>query len=81
MPETAEDMGVEDPWDPEENIEGETKYFCLMLQEFKDVKNALIAYNAGPQIVRRKKDVPLESKQYVRNVLSYYRKISESESL
>ena len=81
MPETAEDMGVENPWDPEENIEGGTKYFCLMLQEFKDVKNALIAYNAGPQVVRKKRIVPRESKHYVKNVLSHYRKISESESL
>ena len=81
MPETAEDMGVEDPWDPEENIEGGTKYFCLMLQEFKNVKSALIAYNAGPQVVRRKRDVPRESKQYVKNVLSHYRKISGSGSL
>lgn len=81
MPETAEDMEVENPWDPKENIEGGTKYFYLMLQEFKNVNDALIAYNAGPQVVRRGRMIPRESKHYVKNVLSHYRKIAGSESL
>ena len=71
MPETAEDMGVENPWNPEENIEGGTKYLHLLLKEFKNLKDALIAYNAGPQVVRRGKMIPRESKHYVKNVLSY----------
>jgi len=71
MPETAEDMGVENPWNPEENIEGGTKYLHLLLKEFKNLKDALIAYNAGPQVVRRGRMIPRESKHYVKNVLSY----------
>ena len=42
---------------------------------------ALIAYNAGPQVVRRGEMIPPESRHYLKNVLSYYRKISGNESL
>ncbi|KPJ61800.1 MAG: hypothetical protein AMJ42_00875 [Deltaproteobacteria bacterium DG_8] len=81
MPETAEDMGVENPWDPEENIEGGTKYLYLLLKEFKNLKDALIAYNAGPQVVRREERIPHESNHYVKTVLSHYRKILGNETL
>jgi len=77
MPETAVDMGVENPWNPDENIEGGTKYLHLLLKEFKNLKDALIAYNAGPQVVRRGRMIPRESKHYVKNVLSHYRKLSK----
>ena len=52
MPGTAGDMGVTDPYDPEQNIEGGVKYLARMLRRFDgDVALALAAYNCGPNRV------------------------------
>ncbi len=52
MPGTAKDMGVTDPYDPEQNIEGGVKYLARMLKRFDgDVALALAAYNCGPNRV------------------------------
>lgn len=48
MPGTAKDMGVKDPFDPEQNIEGGLRYAKLMMDKYKDPKLAAIAYNWGP---------------------------------
>ncbi len=48
---TASDMGVTDVFDPEQNIEGGSKYLRQMLDRFGDIKQALAAYNAGPEAV------------------------------
>ena len=72
MPETAKDLGVRDPWDPHQNIEGGTKYLALLLREFKgNVRHALIGYNSGPSRVRKKKSVFRETKVYVKRVIAY----------
>jgi soluble lytic murein transglycosylase len=75
MPATSRDMGVYDPYDPEDNIEGGTKYLRLLLDRFdEDLELALAAYNAGPQRVERHGGVPPipETKKYVRRVLSLH---------
>lgn len=76
MPATAMDMNVRDPYDPEENIEGGTKYLRYLLDRFNgDLTLALAAYNAGPKTVEKfGYDVPpiTETKQYVKKVLSLY---------
>ncbi len=52
MPDTAGDMGVTDPYDPAQNIEGGVKYLARMLKRFDgDVALALAAYNCGPRKV------------------------------
>lgn len=52
MPGTAGDMGVTDPYDPVQNIEGGVKYLGMMLKRFDgDVALALAAYNCGPRKV------------------------------
>jgi len=68
---TAADMGVEDVFNPQENIEGGAKYLRQMINRFGDLKKALAAYNAGPGTVTRYGDVPPypETQQYVRTVL------------
>jgi len=75
MPGTANDMAVEDPFDPEENIFGGARYFSLLLKRFKNDKIlALAAYNAGAEAVESYKGVPPfpETKAFVKRVMDYY---------
>ncbi len=75
MPGTADDMAVEDPFDPEENIFGGARYFSLLLKRFKNDKIlALAAYNAGPEAVDSYNGVPPfpETKAFVKRVMDYY---------
>ena len=48
MPATARELGVKDPFDPVQNIEGGIKYLAKMQRKYDDPKLAAIAYNWGP---------------------------------
>ncbi len=75
MPSTVMDMGVENPFDPEENIKGGTALLRNLLTTYKgDYKMALAAYNAGKGAVDRAGGVPeyKETKDYVRKVIDLY---------
>ena len=75
MPATASELDVNNPFDPEENIEGGTKYLKYLIGRFKgDLTLALAAYNAGPKAVEKFGIVPpiTETRQYVSKVLSKY---------
>ncbi|MCW7509586.1 lytic transglycosylase domain-containing protein [Leptospira levettii] len=78
MPETAESLGVKDPFDPEENITGGVKFLKGLMKEFKDPEKAIAAYNAGPGAVKRYKGIPPyeETKQYVSKVKRFYKDFS-----
>lgn len=72
MPGTAKDMGVKNPFDIKQNIDGGVRYLKKMMEMFGgNVKQALSAYNAGPGTVKRYKgDVPYsETRQYVDKVI------------
>ncbi len=70
MPSTARELGVADPFDPRQNIDGGTAYLARMLQRFGDERLALAAYNAGPEAVERHGGVPpfAETQVYVERV-------------
>jgi soluble lytic murein transglycosylase-like protein len=76
MPQTANDMNVSNPFNPEENIEGGTRYLRYLLEKFNgDITLAVAAYNAGPQAVEKYGNVPpiSETIQYVKKVFAFYR--------
>jgi soluble lytic murein transglycosylase-like protein len=74
MPATAAGLGVKNPLDPAQAIEGGARYLKQQLDRFGgDAAKALAAYNAGPGAVQRFGGVPpyQETQNYVRRVLSY----------
>jgi len=75
MPATARELGVADPFDIEQNIDGGARYLRQMLNSFGgDVKVALAAYNAGPGAVEKYGgQIPpyQETEQYVNRVLRF----------
>jgi len=75
MPGTSRDLGVVDPFDPTQNIEGGVRYLRFLMDRFNNnVVLALAAYNAGPEAVQKHNGVPPyeETRNYVQRVLNFY---------
>jgi soluble lytic murein transglycosylase-like protein len=74
MPATAAGLGVTDPSDPQQALDGGAKYLRQQLDRFGgDVAKALAAYNAGPGAVERHGGVPpyAETRAYVQKVQAF----------
>lgn len=75
MPARAAELGVKNPLDPEQNIDGGVRHLRDLLERFTgDVTLALAAYNAGEGAVRQHGGVPPfpETREYVRKVGGLY---------
>ena len=75
MPSTAKNLGVQDPYNIVQNVEGGVKYLKSMLDKYNgNVILALAAYNAGPSAVDKYDGVPpyKETQNYVKNILANY---------
>ena len=82
MPGTARDLQVSNSFNPQENIDGGTRYFRGLLDQFNnDLVLSLAAYNAGPGLVSRTGGVPQipETLRYIKKVLKQY-KVYKSSS-
>lgn len=78
MPDTAKELSVKDPFSPEDNILGGSRYLKTLVDRFGgNVVKALAAYNAGPQALPNGKipNYP-ETRDYVKNVIDTYLKNS-----
>jgi soluble lytic murein transglycosylase-like protein len=75
MPATAHALGVEDAFNPKQNISGGVRYFKQLVTQFDgDVKLALAAYNAGSRNVRHYQGIPpfKATRYYIKKVFKYY---------
>ena len=81
MPKTAEYLGVEAEYIPE-NIKGGVKYLkeCLS-KNGEDIALALAAYNAGPGAVKKYSSIPpyRETQKYIEKVLKEYNKLKKEK--
>jgi soluble lytic murein transglycosylase-like protein len=74
MPATAEELGVTNSFDIDQNIDGGSHYLRKMLDKFGgNVRVALAAYNAGPGAVQKYNgNVPYpETRNYVKRVMRF----------
>ena len=80
MPGTADDLLVANPYDPRENISGGVRYLRMLLDRFNNrLHLALAAYNAGPQRVSQRLEVPPipETQGFVYDVCTNFMKYSK----
>ncbi len=76
MPGTSRQLGVINPFDPLQNVDGGVRYLREMLLRFNNnLPLALAAYNAGPEAVEKHRGIPpfSETVFYVQRVLNLYK--------
>lgn len=80
MPETAKELGVNNSFDPEDNIEGGVKFFRDLLDHFEnDLSLSIAAYNAGKNaVIKYGNEIPPypETQKFVKRVLGFYDELS-----
>ena len=75
MPQNLQAFNITEPYDPKDNIMGGARYFKSLIERFDEkLPLALAAYNAGPTIVDKYRDIPpiKETKDYVKKVMKYF---------
>lgn len=72
MPGTAKNLGVTNPFDPAQAVDGAARMLRDLTRRFGSTELALAAYNAGPGAVLKYHGIPPypETQRYVRNVMS-----------
>ena len=85
MPGTANQLGVNDVFDPEANVTGGSRYLRELLERYNfDLVKALAAYNAGPDRVEQYQGVPpfRETRAYVARIVHEYntKKIAQEKA-
>lgn len=80
---TAKDMGVNDPYDPEENIKATSKYLALMIKKWNgNVTLALASYKIGhgnvSKILKAGNDLPDSAKKYINDIMIVQSKIQDN---
>ena len=79
MPDTAKQMKVENPFDPDENIKGGARYLKFLGDTFQgDLELMLAAYNAGPtRVMEYNRSVPPieETRNFIKRVKYFYNKL------
>jgi soluble lytic murein transglycosylase-like protein len=81
MDTTARRLGVTDPFDPAQSLDGGAKFLSGLMKQFHgDQSLALAAYNAGPGAVQKYGGIPpyQETQRYVPKVLGYAAQFSRS---
>lgn len=78
MPGTAQGLGVENSFNPVENVKGGTQYLKNLINKYQSVPLGLAAYNAGPGAVDKYGGIPpyKETQSYVKRVLNYQQQFS-----
>ena len=79
MPGTANALGVDNSFHPEDNIQGGVRHLRYLLDRFQgDLPLTLAAYNAGEKVVFRYKGIPpyKETRTYIRQVMRYFKNYS-----
>jgi soluble lytic murein transglycosylase-like protein len=72
LPSTARLLGVGDPFDSEEGVDGSARYLAEQLRRFGSVRLAVAAYNAGPGAVGPGVALSSETRAYVEQVTERY---------
>ena len=75
MPQNLQAFNIREPYDPKDNIMGGARYFKSLIERFDGkLPLALAAYNAGPTIVDKYRNIPpiKETEDYVKKVLKYF---------
>ena len=77
MPATAAELGVTDPFDPDQNLRGGIEYIARQLRAFNnDLYKALWAYNAGPGNAKKgRMPKPSETRPYITRIINNYRRL------
>ena len=75
MPQTARQLNLKNPFDPQENIDAGVRHLKQLLDNYGgDVRLSLAAYNAGSGAVSRSRGIPnfAETRNYVRRITNIY---------